>query len=222
MADISLRELNRIAREIEASPPDERGDVSKVEFNWLYTPGEPLHPLKKQEGDMAKFFMRFMSCFVTENFSRTDATTHVHNHPSGNVKPTLEDLNLLLGGASRNKNLSAALIASTRSGAVKGFYELNYNGKRSKAASSIESNLDIYRVYLNRKYDLLKRNPELRAKMNIGENVLSPTEYFAMVSEAMDSSYITGRPRPLKSYRFENWGFVPEQRIETRTAHHYI
>ena len=208
MSSIPLEELARIGSEIESTPPEERGDISNVEFAWLYTPRKPLQLLKRQTGEIASLLMMGGSGIVFEDYSETSATAHVHNHPSGNMQPTLEDLNVLLGGVARGENLSFSLIASTHLGIVTGFYELEYNGERANVAALMEGNKNIYRAHLARKYDLLDRNPELRAKMSVGDSILSPQEYNAMVSEAMTSSSIVGRPRPLNGYRFKNWRFV--------------
>lgn len=200
----------RIGREIERTPPEERRDISNVEFAWLYTPGKPIQQLKRQTGEIASLLMIGGNGFVSEDYSGTSAIAHIHNHPCGNMQFTLEDLNVLLGGVVRGENLSFSLIASTRSGIVSGFCELEYKGKRADATSLIEGNNQIYRVHLKRKYDLLERNPGLKAQMRMGDGVLSPEEYSTMVSEARTSSFIICRPRPLKGYRFENLRFIPE------------
>lgn len=210
MSKTSLGELTRIAREIERTSPEERGNISNAEFAWLYTPRKPLQQLKIQKGEIAGLLMMGGSGFVSEDYSGTSTIAHIHNHPGGNMQPSLEDLNVLLGGVVRCKNLSFALIASTRSGTVTGFYELEYKGERVNTAALIECNNDIYRKHLGRKYDLLHRNPELQNQMKIGSRVLSRQEYHAMVSDAMASSFIVGSPLPLKEYRFENWKFIPK------------
>lgn len=210
MSEISLEELTKLAKEIERTPSEERGDISNTEFAWLYTPGEPLQQLKRQKGEIAGLLMMGGGGIVFEDYSGTNAVAHVHNHPSGNMQPTLEDLNVLLGGVKRSENLRFSLIASTNSGRVRGFYELGYTGERANVVALMEGNNDIYRAYLERKYDFLDRNPEVRARMRVGDSILLPQEYHAMVAEAMNTSSIVGRPRPLNGYRFENNKFVPK------------
>lgn len=208
MSRISLEELTRIGSEIESMPSEGRRDISNVEFAWLYVSGKPLHLLKRQTGELALLLMMDGNCVVFEDYSETSAIAHVHNHPSENMQPSLEDLNVLLRGAAQNKNLSFALIASTNSGIVTGFYELQYIGERANAAALLKGNLDIWRRHLISKYDVLEKNPELRAKMSIGDSIFSLQEYNTMVSEAMTSSSIVGTARPLNGYRFEPWRFV--------------
>lgn len=208
MSEILLEELTRIARDIEKTPSEERGNISNAEYAWLYKAGEPLQQLKRQKGEIAGLLMMGGGGIVFEDYQKTNALAHVHNHPSGNMQPTLEDLNVLLGGVIRGQNLTFSLIASTNTGTVAGFYELKYTGERANAAPLIEGNNDIYRAHLRGKYDLLEKNPKLKAKMTIGESILSQQEYQAMVAEAMTASSIVGRPRPLDGYRFENKRFV--------------
>ncbi len=208
MSSISLEELIRIKDEIKSSPPDDRGDISNVEFAWLYTPRKPLHHLKIQTNETADLFQMGGNGVVFEDYSGTNAVAIVHNHPSGYMMPSMEDLNVLLRGVAQNKNLSHELIASSELGRVTGFYELQHTGKRSKAFALMRSNLNIYCKHLTRKYNFLKKNPELHAKMKIGDRILSLEEYNSMVSEAMNSSSIIGRAHPLNGYKFENWRFV--------------
>ena len=210
MPKISLEELTRIAGEIERTPSEERGDISNAEFAWLYKSGQPLQQLKRQTGEIAGLFMMDGSGIVFEDYSGTDAVANIHNHPSGNMQFTLEDINALLGGVTRGKNLKYSLIASTNTGKVNGFYELEYAGKRANAAALMEANNDIYRAHLGKKYDFLDKHPEVRAQMKIGESILSPQEYHTMVTEAMTASSIVGRARPLTGYLFADKRFVPE------------
>lgn len=210
MSNISLEELTRIAREIERTPPEKRGNISNAEFIWLYTPGKPLQQLKRQKGVIAGLLMMGGSGIVFEDYSRTSAIAIIHNHSSGNMQPSLEDLNVLSGGVIRGENLRFSLIASTNLGIVTGFYELKYTGARANAAALIKGNNDIYRAHVDRKNEFLERNPEILSKMKLGDSILSSEEYRNMVSEAMAASTIIGRPRPLSGYRFENLRFVPE------------
>lgn len=206
---INLEELNKIAAEINNTPPCSRGNIAIAEFGWLYFPRQQLQPLKVQTNVLAQLMMR-EGAFVMEAFSGTDAIAVVHNHPGGEISPTIEDINVLLRAAADNEKLDYALIAATDSGEVTGFYELQYLGERLKARDLIQKNNDLYKDRLMKKWKWLDQHPEIMAKMSVGDSVLSPDDHRQLGQNAMAGSLVVGRARPLNGFRFENAHFVPD------------
>jgi len=211
MPSITLDELTEIARQIEGTPSDKFGDISKAEFGWLYTPGKPLRQLKKgtlnidsPASQVMNFMMGGGGALFQEAYTGTDAIAHLHNHPSGYMVPSLSDINSFLKTLADNLRLSFELIASTVNGKVNGFYQLEYLGKREDARSLVAGNDERMRRACSERQRFSEKNPGL---FTPGRDIFTLGEYVRFSLEAMGSSNIVGAPRPLTGHEFKDWKF---------------
>ena len=210
-----MEELLRIKREIEETPADDYGTIASAEFAWLYRPGKPLEPLEKvnsQGAAMLTASARRMggNIVVARGYSDTDAVAEIVNHPSGVVHPSIDDINSLLGGISRNQQLYIHLIPATKSGIVTGFYELAYTGERSDIGRLVGLPEQMRTERYEARSREFKEHPGRFPHLRIGSPLLSADEVMVLIQDIMESCNLEGVATPIPGYKFDNWQFFPD------------
>jgi hypothetical protein len=199
--------LNRIALEISHAPPTDRGTIVTAEFGWFYIPNQPLFSIKSHDSDMSLPLMR-NGAFIAEPLSVRGATSFIHNHYTGHMTPSIEDVMTFFSLAHKNQKLTSALIASTNTGQVAGFYELRYVGKHSEVHHHTQEIEHFYRMKIAEKWEWLHKHPKILESMEPGQPIFNLEEGTQLGQDAMNLSSVIGIAHPFDGYTFSNWRFV--------------
>ncbi len=139
----------------------------------------------------------------------TDAIAHIHNHPSGYVLPSFEDINTFLH-LLRYSSIKYALIAATSNSVVSGFYCLEYHGDKTATMKLIQANRKFNERIIRERHRAIEAYPKEFTHLRIGDSIFSFDEQITMVLERMEKNHITHYPLPLPGYKFQDRRFVKE------------
>jgi hypothetical protein len=202
---MNYRELLEVKPQIESTATKHGIGVGSREFAWIYEPPESLQRLEEYAGPfLFETPDTFVSFLLPEN---TEATAYVHNHPTGDVIPTFDDMEGFLRMVRDNDSLRYGVICSTKGGFVSGYFLMFYYGETSEVDSIRRNNSHAYNSVYDKLHDEFRRNPNAKLW---GADLLTIDEQRRLDMKILSQSKISVSIAPLPGFRFEDFKFLRE------------